>query len=69
VSPWPESNKSEKRSTHDIGPVEYVIVGFLENNFRGKLAPPALPDLIESATVRILDLVAVARDPTALPSH
>jgi hypothetical protein len=44
-----------------IGPVEYVIVGFPENHFRGKIAP-ALADLIESATVRILDLLVISKD-------
>jgi len=44
-----------------IGPVEYIIVGFPENNFRGTIAP-ALAELIESRTVRILDLVIVAKD-------
>jgi len=44
-----------------IGPVEYIIVGFPENNFQGKIAP-ALEQLIESKTVRILDLVFIAKD-------
>jgi translation initiation factor IF-2 len=44
-----------------LGPVEYIIVGFPENNFQGKIAP-ALAGLIESGTVRILDLVFVAKD-------
>ncbi len=44
-----------------IGPIEYIIVGFPENNFQGKIAP-ALEQLIESKTVRILDLVFIAKD-------
>lgn len=44
-----------------IGPAEYIIVGFPENNFRGKIAL-ALRDLIESGTVRVLDLVVVSKD-------
>ncbi len=44
-----------------IGPVEYIIVGFPENNFRGTIAA-ALADLIESSTVRVLDLVVIAKD-------
>ena len=44
-----------------LGPVEYIIVGFPENNFHGKIAPE-LANLIESNTVRILDLVFVAKD-------
>ena len=45
----------------DIGPVEYVIVGFPGEQHPGKIAP-ALADLIESATVRVLDRVVVAKD-------
>jgi len=44
-----------------IGPIEYIIVGFPKNNFQGKIAP-ALEQLIESKTVRILDLVFIAKD-------
>ncbi len=44
-----------------IGPVEYIIIGFPENNFKGEIVP-ALADLVESGTVRILDLVFVMKD-------
>ena len=44
-----------------IGPVEYIIIGFPENDFKGKIAP-ALADLIATQTVRILDLVFIAKD-------
>ena len=44
-----------------IGPVEYVIVGFPGNNFSGAIAP-ALAELIETNTIRILDLIFVAKD-------
>ena len=44
-----------------IGPVEYVIVGFPGNNFSGGIAP-ALAELIETNTIRILDLIFVAKD-------
>src|SRR6476646_8261221 len=44
-----------------IGPVEYMIVGFPGNQFNGEIAP-ALAELIESNTIRILDLVFVAKD-------
>jgi hypothetical protein len=42
------------------GPVEYMIVGFPGNQFNGKIAP-ALSDLIKSNTIRILDLVFLAK--------
>jgi uncharacterized membrane protein len=44
-----------------IGPVEYIIIGFPENQFKGEIVP-ALADLVESGTVRILDLVFVTKD-------
>lgn len=44
-----------------IGPVEYIIVGFPGNQFNGEIAP-ALAQLIESGTVRVLDLVFIAKD-------
>lgn len=44
-----------------VGPVEYLIVGFPENQFNGKIVP-ALADLVENGTVRILDLVFIAKD-------
>jgi hypothetical protein len=45
----------------EIGPIEYIVVGFPENKFNGEIAP-ALAKLIENRTVRILDLVFVAKD-------
>jgi hypothetical protein len=44
-----------------IGPVEYLIVGFPGNQFNGEIAP-ALADLVESGTIRVLDLVFVSKD-------
>jgi hypothetical protein len=44
-----------------IGPVEYIIVGFPGNQFNGEIAP-ALADLIDNKTIRILDLVFIAKD-------
>jgi hypothetical protein len=43
------------------GPVEYMIVGFPGNQFNGEIAP-ALSQLIKSDTIRVLDLVFVAKD-------
>lgn len=42
-------------------PVEYVVIGFPGNQFTGGIAP-ALADLVESGTVRILDLVFISKD-------
>ncbi len=44
-----------------IGPVEYLVVGFPGNEFSGDLAPE-LAKLVESGTIRILDLLFVAKD-------
>lgn len=45
----------------DIGPVEYMIVAFPGNRFTGEIAP-ALAELVESNTVRIIDLAFVTKD-------
>ena len=44
-----------------IGPVEYIIVGFPGNNFSGEIVPE-LVALVESGTVRILDLIFIGKD-------
>jgi hypothetical protein len=45
----------------EIGPVEYMIVAFPGNKFRGEIAP-ALADLVEAETIRIIDLAFVGKD-------
>ena len=44
-----------------IGPVEYIVIGFPENRFTGAIVP-ALTDLVESGTIRIIDLVFIKKD-------
>jgi hypothetical protein len=44
-----------------LGPVEYIIIKFPGNQFKGEIVP-ALADLVDSGTVRILDLVFVLKD-------
>ena len=44
-----------------IGPVEYMIVAFPGNKFTGEIVP-ALAELVESGTVRIIDLAFVIKD-------
>ena len=44
-----------------IGPVEYIIVGFPGNKFNGAIVPE-LGKLVESGTIRILDLVLITKD-------
>ncbi len=43
------------------GPVEYIIVGFPGNQFTGEIAPELIA-LVESGTVRILDLIFIGKD-------
>ena len=45
----------------DLGPVDYLIVAFPGNEFRGEIAP-ALADLVEAGTIRIIDLAFVGKD-------
>jgi hypothetical protein len=44
-----------------IGPVEYLIVAFPGNEFRGDIVP-ALAELVEAGTIRIIDLAFVTKD-------
>ena len=44
-----------------VGPVEYIIVGFPGNRFNGRIAPELIA-LVESGTVRIIDLVFISKD-------
>ncbi len=44
-----------------IGPVEYMIVAFPGNKFRGDIAP-ALAELVKSNTINIIDLAFVMKD-------
>ena len=45
----------------ELGPVDYMIVAFPGNQFKGEIAP-ALADLVEKGTIRIIDLAFVAKD-------
>ena len=44
-----------------IGPVEYMVVAFPGNKFRGEIAP-ALAELAESGTIRVIDFAFVSKD-------
>jgi hypothetical protein len=44
-----------------MGPVEYAVFGFPGNKFKGEIIP-ALADLVESGTIRILDLLFILKD-------
>lgn len=44
-----------------IGPVEYIIIAFPGNHFRGEIVP-AMEKLIDDGTVRIIDLLFILKD-------
>ena len=44
-----------------LGPVSYTVVAFPGNRFNGNIAPE-VEKLVSNGTVRILDLVFVAKD-------
>ena len=45
----------------DIGPVEYLILGFPGNKFTGQIVPE-LGKLIDSGLIRIIDLTFISKD-------
>lgn len=45
----------------NIGPVEYIVIAFPGNRFNGEIVP-ALQQLVDQDTIRILDLVFVKKD-------
>jgi hypothetical protein len=45
----------------EIGPVDYAIVAFPGNRFRGEIAP-AISDLVEAGTIRVIDIAFVGKD-------
>ena len=45
----------------EIGPVDYMIVAFPGNEFKGEIAP-ALAELTENGTIRIIDLAFVGKN-------
>jgi len=48
---------------HELGPVDYLIVAFPGNQFRGEIAP-ALAELVDNGTIRIIDLAFVGKSAT-----
>jgi uncharacterized membrane protein len=45
----------------DLGPVEFMVVAFPGNKFTGEITP-ALKELVNSGTIRIIDLAFVTKD-------
>ena len=44
----------------EVGPVDYLIVAFPGNQFRGEIAP-AIADLVEAGTIRVIDIAFVGK--------
>ena len=45
----------------EIGPVDYAVIAFPGNRFNGAIAP-ALADLVESGTIRLIDAAFVSKE-------
>lgn len=48
-------------SVDELGPVDWIVVEFPGSRFNGEISP-ALTDLVERGTVRILDLLLIRKD-------
>jgi uncharacterized membrane protein len=44
-----------------LGAVELLVIGFPENQFTGEIVP-ALADLVDKGTIRLIDVVFVSRE-------
>jgi uncharacterized membrane protein len=44
-----------------VGPVDVYIIGFPGNKFSGRIAP-AILELVENGTIRVLDLLFLSKD-------
>jgi uncharacterized membrane protein len=45
----------------EIGPVDYLVVGFPGNKFQGEIAP-AIGELVNAGTIRVIDAAFVGKD-------
>jgi hypothetical protein len=45
----------------EIGPVDYAVIAFPGNQFRGEIAP-ALAELVENGTIRIIDIAFAGKN-------
>jgi hypothetical protein len=46
----------------EIGPVDYAVVAFPGNQFKGDIAP-AIKELIDAGTIRVIDIAFVGKSP------
>ena len=45
----------------EIGPVDYAIIAFPGNEFRGEIGP-AIAELVENETIRVIDITFVGKN-------
>jgi uncharacterized membrane protein len=45
----------------EIGPVDFAVIGFPGNKFRGEIAP-AIAELVDAGTIRVIDIAFVGKD-------
>ena len=45
----------------EIGPVDYAVLAFPGNKFKGEIAP-AIADLVEAGTIRLIDVAFAGKD-------
>ena len=46
----------------EIGPVDYAVIAFPGNQFKGEIGP-AIADLVDSGTIRVIDIAFVGKSP------
>ena len=45
----------------EIGPVDYAVIAFPGNQFKGEIAP-AIGELVDAGTIRVIDIAFVGKD-------
>jgi hypothetical protein len=55
------SNRPRQGEIMAVGPVDVYIIGFPGNKFTGRIAP-AILELVENGTIRVIDLLFVMKD-------
>jgi hypothetical protein len=46
----------------EIGPVDYAVIAFPGNQFKGEIAP-AISELVDAGTIRVIDIAFVGKGP------
>jgi hypothetical protein len=53
-------SRETAESVDELGPVDWLVVEFPGSRFKGEIAP-ALDELVEAGTIRVLDLVLIKK--------